>query len=91
MTGRAAAGRSGGTAPGRHGWVLHVDLDRFVAAVEMLRRPELVDVARSPRALPAPTTALEDVEPAALSLSERTDRSRAVRLLGVRLEMADPA
>ncbi len=24
------------------GWVLHVDLDQFIAAVEMLRRPELV-------------------------------------------------
>ena len=23
-------------------WVLHVDLDQFIAAVEMLRRPELV-------------------------------------------------
>jgi len=26
----------------RAGWVLHVDLDQFVAAVEVLRRPELV-------------------------------------------------
>jgi DNA polymerase IV len=24
-------------------WVLHVDLDQFIAAVEMLRRPELAD------------------------------------------------
>src|SRR6478735_303464 len=24
-----------------HGWVLHVDLDQFIAAVEVLRRPEL--------------------------------------------------
>ena len=26
--------------PGTH-WVLHVDLDQFIAAVEVLRRPEL--------------------------------------------------
>lgn len=26
---------------GRHPWVLHVDLDQFIAAVEVLRRPEL--------------------------------------------------
>ena len=26
---------------GRTAWVLHVDLDQFVAAVEVLRRPEL--------------------------------------------------
>ncbi|MCU1666739.1 MAG: polymerase-like protein, partial [Pseudonocardia sp.] len=25
-------------------WVLHVDLDQFIAAVEILRRPELADV-----------------------------------------------
>lgn len=25
----------------RSGWVLHVDLDEFIAAVEVLRRPEL--------------------------------------------------
>ena len=24
-----------------HPWVLHVDLDQFIAAVEVLRRPEL--------------------------------------------------
>lgn len=28
-------------APAPPGWVLHVDLDQFIAAVEMLRRPEL--------------------------------------------------
>ncbi len=29
------------TAQGPGGWVLHVDLDQFIAAVEVLRRPEL--------------------------------------------------
>lgn len=29
------------TAPVRH-WVLHIDMDQFIAAVEILRRPELV-------------------------------------------------
>ncbi|EME17373.1 DNA polymerase IV [Rhodococcus triatomae] len=28
-------------APAPHRWILHVDLDQFIAAVEMLRRPEL--------------------------------------------------
>ena len=32
---------SDSSAPGQ-GWVLHVDLDQFIAAVEVLRRPELV-------------------------------------------------
>ena len=30
-----------GEDPARQPWVLHVDLDQFIAAVEMLRRPEL--------------------------------------------------
>jgi len=30
-----------GKDPARQPWVLHVDLDQFIAAVEMLRRPEL--------------------------------------------------
>src|SRR5690349_25130964 len=30
-----------GPALDRPGWVLHVDLDQFIAAVEVLRRPEL--------------------------------------------------
>src|SRR4029077_6029692 len=30
-----------GEDPARQPWVLHVDLDQFVAAVELLRRPEL--------------------------------------------------
>ncbi|HEX4977730.1 MAG TPA: DNA polymerase IV, partial [Nocardioides sp.] len=30
-----------GAAPTRTRWVLHVDLDQFIAAVEVLRRPEL--------------------------------------------------
>ncbi len=30
------------TAPGGRDWILHVDLDQFLAAVEVLRRPELV-------------------------------------------------
>src|SRR5690242_12757228 len=30
-----------GKDPARQPWVLHVDLDQFVAAVELLRRPEL--------------------------------------------------
>lgn len=46
-------------------------------------------VTRS-RSLPAPATALATVTAAAVGLLERTDRTRAVRLLGVRLEMADP-
>ncbi|NYG56904.1 DNA polymerase IV [Nocardioides perillae] len=46
-------------------------------------------VTRS-RSLPAPTTDPAAVLAAAVGLLERTDRSRAVRLLGVRLEMADP-
>ena len=52
MAGRNAGWRArggGGSAPvtgeGETGpvtrWVLHVDLDQFIAAVEMLRRPEL--------------------------------------------------
>ncbi len=41
--------------------------------------------------LPAPTTDPAVLADAAVSLLERTDRERAVRLLGVRLEMADPA
>ncbi|MFZ2015234.1 MAG: DNA polymerase IV [Nocardioides sp.] len=33
----------GAAAPGTaQSWVLHVDLDQFIAAVEMLRRPELI-------------------------------------------------
>ena len=28
-------------APAAHPWVLHVDLDQFIAAVEILRNPEL--------------------------------------------------
>ena len=40
---RAAAATDGpsGMSPARPGWVLHVDLDQFIAAVEVLRRPEL--------------------------------------------------
>jgi nucleotidyltransferase/DNA polymerase involved in DNA repair len=42
---RARAGRGGAAASGDTGlvtgWVLHVDLDQFIAAVELLRRPEL--------------------------------------------------
>src|SRR5450432_889078 len=33
----APAGETGGVTS----WVLHVDLDQFIAAVELLRRPEL--------------------------------------------------
>ena len=29
------------TEPGERDWILHVDLDQFLAAVEVLRRPEL--------------------------------------------------
>ncbi len=40
-----SAGVTGGPGPddgaGPGGWVLHVDLDQFIAAVEVLRRPEL--------------------------------------------------
>ena len=34
-------GSGGGSGPGTRPWVLHVDLDQFIAAVEVLRRPEL--------------------------------------------------
>ncbi|WP_460840094.1 DNA polymerase IV [Nocardioides marmoraquaticus] len=33
---------SAATAPATRRWVLHVDMDQFIAAVELLRRPELV-------------------------------------------------
>ena len=35
------AGQTGRVSGRRSSWVLHVDLDQFVAAVEVLRRPEL--------------------------------------------------
>ncbi|MCY7396627.1 MAG: DNA polymerase IV [Nocardioides sp.] len=37
----AALGRQGRQGPEGQPWVLHVDLDQFIAAVEVLRRPEL--------------------------------------------------
>ncbi len=39
-------------APAGQPWVLHVDLDQFIAAVEVLRRPELAGLpgrGRRPR------------------------------------------
>ena len=33
--------QTGRVSQGRHAWVLHVDLDQFIAAVEVLRHPEL--------------------------------------------------
>ena len=39
---RAAPGEARPVRRDRMSWVLHVDLDQFIAAVEMLRRPELV-------------------------------------------------
>ena len=36
-----AEGQTGGVDDALHPWVLHVDLDQFIAAVEVLRRPEL--------------------------------------------------
>ena len=38
--GQAASNRGRDTPAGQR-WVLHVDLDQFIAAVEMLRHPEL--------------------------------------------------
>jgi DNA polymerase-4 len=40
-TGPGAAPHEGSDAPAPPTWVLHVDLDQFLAAVEVLRRPEL--------------------------------------------------
>lgn len=38
---RAGLMHTGSVSQGENGWVLHVDLDQFIAAVEVLRRPEL--------------------------------------------------
>jgi DNA polymerase-4 len=41
MSGTEAAGDNGAMSAEVRSWVLHVDLDQFIAAVEVLRRPEL--------------------------------------------------
>ena len=41
--------------------------------------------------LPGPTSEAADIEAAALQLLTRFDQTRAVRLVGVRAEMAPPA